>query len=413
MKTERGNTSRLAVAMLGLAGATGVMAQEPNPYYIGASQAVTRESNIFRAPEGQPESSDTSSTTSLLAGVDQPFGRQRLLADATVRRNVYRNNDQLDHTGYAAGVNLDWETIESLSGRLGYTVRQNLARYGADLGPAITSKNLEKSQEFTARGQYGTASLLSIEASYVGRRLDFSAPEFAFQEFRQNAARLGLLYRPGGLLTLGLAGRRTVGEYPFAIELVPGTFQADDFTRNDVDLTAVWLVTGQSTVSARLSYTRERHELVTSRNISVSTGAISWDYKPTAKLAFTTEVIRDTGAETAFARSSQSGAPAVSNNAPLSSTLFLRALYEATAKIQLEASGRFVERDLVNTRSIPGLPASGSDRRTEYRLGLTWTPTRSLLFGCSVGQDKRTTSSALSYPYTANVASCLGQFKLQ
>lgn len=412
MKTEKRRTPRLAVAMLGFAGAAGVMAQEPNPYYIGASQAFTREINVFRVAEGQPESKDVISTTSLLAGLNQPFGRQRLLADAAVRYNKYRNNDQLDHTGYGVGVNLDWETIASLSGRLGYTAKQNLARYGADLGPAITAKNLERSQEFVARGQYGTASLLSLEASYVNRRLDYSAQEFAFQEFQQDAVRLGLLIRPGGLLTLGIGARRTEGEYPFAIQVVPGTFSADEFTRDDIDLTAVWVPTGQSTLRLRLSYTKEEHELVTSRDISSSTGAISWDYKPTAKLAFTTEVIRDTGAETAFSALSQSGVAGVGNNSTLSNTFFLRGQYEVTAKIQFEASGRYVERDLVNTQG-GGLPATGSDRRTEYRVGLTWEPTRSLLFGCSAGQDRRKTNSALSYPYSADIYSCLGQFKLQ
>lgn len=412
MNTEKRSASRLAVAMLGLAGACAAMAQEPNPYYIGASQALTRETNVFRVAEGQPEPKDTYSTTSLLAGVDQPFGRQRFLADAAVRYNKYRNNDQLDHTAYGVDVNLDWETIESLSGRVGYAAKQNLARYGANFGPAITTKNLERSREFIARGQYGTASLLSLEASYTNRRLDYTAPEFAFQEFRQDAVRAGLLVRPSGLLTLGIGARRTEGEYPFAVELVPGSFRPDDFNRNDVDLTAVWVPTGQSTLRARLSYTKEVHEVVIARNISKSTGAISWDYKPTAKLAFTTEVIRDTGAETAFSRLGQTGVVGVGNTSPLSNTFFLRGLYEATAKIQLEASGRYVERDLVDTQG-GSLSAAGTDRRTEYRVGLTWTPTRSLLFGCSVGWDRRRSNSALSYPYSADVASCLGQFKLQ
>jgi hypothetical protein len=412
MKKVRNTRVRLAVALLGCAGAAGVMAQEPNPYYIGASQAFTRENNVFRVPEGQPETDDTYSTTSLLAGVNQPFGRQRILADAAVRHNRYRNNDQLDHTGYGLDLNLDWETIESLSGRFGYTAKQSLARYGADLGPAITARNLERSQEFVARGPYGGASVLALEASYVNRRLDYTAPEYAFQELRQDVVRAGLLYRPGASLTLGIGVRRTDGEYPFAVEPIPGTFQSDDFKRNDVDLTAVWVPTGQSTLRARLSYTKEEHELVTSRDISSSTGALSWDYKPTAKLAFTTEVIRDTGAETAFASTSPGGTAGVGNNSSLSNTFFLRGLYEVTAKIQFEASGRYVERDLVNTQG-GGLPPTGSDRRTEYRLGLTWAPTRSLLFGCSVGQDRRRTNSALSYPYSADIASCLGQFKLQ
>lgn len=411
MKNAPRRWACVALSSCGLAGAAGGAWAQTSPYYLGASQAFTRESNVFRAAEGQPESTDTISTTSLLAGINQPFGRQRFYLDGAARYNRYNNNEQLDHTGYELDVGLDWETVESLSGRLGYTVKENLARYGADLGPTITSKNLERTQEFVARGQYGLVSLLSIEGSVVHRQLDYSSTAFAFQEFKQDAVRLGLLYRPSGLVTLGIAGRRTKGEYPFALEPAPGIFQADEFTRDDVDLTALWVPTGQSTVRARISYTKEKHDTVLTRDVSQSTGSLAWDYKPTAKLAFTTEVIRDTGAETAFTGLNQAGAASVGNNSLLSTTVALRVAYEVTAKVQLDLSGRYVERDLVNTQG-GALPATGTDRLGEVKLGLTWAPTRSLLFGCSVGQEKRSTNSALSYAYSANVATCLGQFKI-
>lgn len=401
----------VALSSCGLAGAAGGAWAQTSPYYLGVSQAFTQESNVFRVAEGLPETKDTISTTSLLAGINQPFGRQRFFLDGAARYNRYDDNDQLDHTGYALDVGLDWETVESLSGRLGYTVKENLARYGADLGPTITSQNLERSQEIVARGQYGLVSLLSIEGSVVHRQLDYSSTAFAFQEFKQDAVRLGLLYRPSGLITLGVAGRHTKGEYPFALEPAPGVFQADEFTRDDVDLTALWVPTGQSTVRARISYTKEEHETVATRDVSQSTGSLAWDYKPTAKLAFTTEVIRDTGAETAFTGLTQAGAASVGNNSLLSTTVALRVGYEVTAKVQLDLGGRYVERDLVNTQG-GALPATGSDRLSEVKLGLTWIPTRSLLFGCSVSHEKRSTNSTLSYAYSANVATCLGQFKI-
>jgi hypothetical protein len=407
-RTVRG----LAVAVLSLAPA-GIGWAQTNPYYVGASQAFTSETNVFRAPTGQPESDDVYSTTSLLAGVDQMIGRQRLFGDAALRYNRYRDNTQLDHTGYSADVGLDWATIESLSGRLGYTAKENLARYGADLGPFITTRNLERTQEFVARGQYGMASLLSLEASYVYRRLDYSAPEYAFQEFRQDAGRVALLYRAGGLLTLGFGVRYTEGEYPFAVSTGPGTTQSDPFTRNDIDLTAVYVVTGQSTINARLSYTKEEHDAVTGRNLSGSTGGFSWDYKPTAKLAFTTEYIHDTGAETTFFGLGQSGVSGVGNNSVLSDTFAVRAVYEVTAKIQMQAAGRYVERDLTNTTQAAGLPTSGKDRLGEIKLGITWMPTRTLLFGCAGGREKRGSDSALSYPYASNIVACVGQIKLQ
>jgi len=406
----------MAIASIGLCAAGGALAQA-NPYYVGIAQAFTHESNLFRVATGQPQTSDSFSTTSLLAGINQPFGRQRFFADATARYSRYQDNTQLNNTGYGVAVGLDWETIENLSGRVSYTLNETLARFGADQGPVLATKNMEKSQEFYARAQYGRVSLLSLEAVFAHRQLDYSAPQFAFKEFKQDAFSLGVLYRPGGLLTLGAAARHTKGKYPFAVETFPGVFQQDDFTRNDLDLTAVWVPTGQSTVSARLSYTKETHDAVAARDVSGGTGAVSWDYKPTGKLAFTTALIRDSGAESSFYwRVQGGGVGSIGNNSQLSSSVLFRGLYEATAKIQVEANARYVERDLVNTFALTSGAAAtqaGSDKFAELRLGVNYAPTRSVLVGCALSYEKRGGSSAVSYGYTANVASCSGQFKLQ
>lgn len=401
----------LAVGALGVFCGGSALAQA-NPYYFGAAQAFTRENNVFRAADGLPESNDTYSTTTLLLGVDQPVSRQRFFLDGSARYNKYSKNTQLDNAGYGVDVGWDWETVESLSGRIAYTGKQNLARFGADLGPALTTKNLERTQEFLARGQYGGASLLSMEAAFVHRQLDYSAFQYDFLEFEQDALRLGLLVRPSSAVTFGIAGRYTKGKYPFALQTAPGLFRADDYKRQDADLTAVWVPTGQSTLRARLSFTKEEHETVVTRDVSQTTGALGWEFKPTAKLALTTELIRDTGAETAFSGLAGAGVNAVGNNSQLSTSVVVRVGYEVSAKVQLELSGRYVDRDLVNTQG-GALPASGSDKFSEARLGLTWAPLRSLLFGCSVGHEQRSSDSALSYSYTASVASCMGQIKLQ
>lgn len=415
MTSDRRRIAGLAVASLGLVAAGDALAQS-GPYHVGISQAFARESNVFRVAEGQPESSDTHSTTSLLAGIDESIGRQRVFANAVARYNRYRDNDQLNHSGYGVAAGVDWETIEALSGRLSYTANQNLARYGADQGPALTTKNLERSQEFLARARYGQVSLLSLEAIYTHRRLDYSARAFDFAEFEQDAVSLGLLYRPGGLLTLGVAARHTKGRYPYAVESPAGVFQRDDFRRNDADLTALWTATGQSTLRARLSYTKESHEALASRDVSGATGALGWDYTPTAKLSFKTELMRDTGAESSFSRSGEVVAGAVGNNSQLSRTLSIASRYEATAKVQFEARARYVKRDLVSSFALGSGAAStsaGTDALRELQLGVNYVPTRSVLVGCSVGHEKRTASSSVSYAYTAGVAGCLAQLKFQ
>lgn len=402
-----------------LAGSNVALAQS-SPYYLGIGQAVSHENNLFRSRSGQPEESDSYWTTSVVGGIDRPVGRQRLYGDAAVRYSKYQDNSQLDNTSYGLNAALDWATIERLSGTLSYALNENLARYGADSGPTITDRNMERTQEFLAKAQLGVVSLLSLETQYVHRQIDYSASEFAFQEFKQDAGSLGVVYRPSGLLRLGLAYRATRGRYPAAIQPAPGVNQEDKFDRDDVDLTATWIPTGLSTVTARLSYTKEDHSQLVSRDYSGNTGAIGWEYKPTGKLTFITDLIYDTGAEGAFSQATAgnpgSGITPSGNLSRLSKAVQLRAQWDATAKIKIDGLARYVKRDLVSTFALANGGSSvedGSDKFALFSLGGSYVPTRNWRLGCDFAYEKRASSSSVSYPYTANKVSCSGQFTLQ
>jgi hypothetical protein len=406
--------ARIAHASLLTIACTGALAQEPNPYYIGASQTFARESNLFRGASGVTVS-DTLSVTSLLAGIDQPIGRQRLFADAAVRAGRFANNKQLNYTGGTLNAGADWEAAESLSGRISYMIDRTLAPTGLDLGIDPTLRNEQTTQEFLLRGTSSNVAPLSIEAGFIHRALDYSLSSADALEFKQDTGSLGVRWRPSGALTLGVTVRRTEGEYPFA---VPGGLP-DEFQRDDVDLSAVWTITGASTVTARLSRTREKHDVLTTRDISGNTGAVSWNFKPTGKLNLTADYIRDTGAESTFIAGGGGGAGGgavpVVNSAPVATTVQLRGDFEITSKLQLVAGLRRLKRELVNTAAIPG---TGEDTLVESRLGLNWTPLRSVLVGCSVGREERDASdgalaNVLSSSYSATTVRCLAQFRTQ
>lgn len=375
--------------------ATASLAQEPNPFYVGASQALARDSNVFRVAGGgiPGPSADTISTTSLLAGLDQPIGRQRLFADAALRAVRHSENKLLDHTGGTLLAGLDWAAIDVLQGRLSYSYDRALARYGTDLGftdPSV--RVLQTAEEFVLRGQYGLVALLSIEGGFTRRKLDYSVE--STNTFDQDTISAGVRLRPSGALTLGLGVRRTDGTYPFAVAgAVTGP---DDFDRDDIDLLAVWQPTGASSLTARLSRTQEDHQGVAARNVRGNTGLLSWNFKPTGKLGLTTLYVRDTGAETTFVATG-GGATAVSS--PLATTLQAEVEYQATAKIKGLLVARQVKREL----------AGADDKLTELRLGVDWSPLRSVTVGCSVGREDRDAATAVRTTLTR----CLAQFRTQ
>lgn len=386
---------------------------EPNPYYLGVTAAYTHESNLFRAPQA---TSDSYWSAGLIAGFDQPIGRQRLHASANVKSNKFNDQDQLDNVSYGVDAGIDWETINKLSGTLSVFSNRNLANFSPGVTQPNTSKNVETADQVLARVQYGTAGLLAIDGGAIWRRLDYTDPAYVGANLSQTTLFAGLKIRPSGALTLGIGARTTDGEYPDI---------GIDYERHDVDLTAVWVATGLSTLNARLSYGKQKNKAangatpltVEQRDFSGATGFIAWDYKPTGKLNLRTTLSRDTGSETTFLRLSEEapGLIAFGDVSRVTTAASLTARYAATAKI-LATAGVQVQRRTLSDLFLPTPGVSderGRDRFSRVWLGLAWTPTLHWRLGCNVAHEKRTESGGLSVPYSANSAGCSVQYVIR
>lgn len=404
---RRAARAGLAVSASLLCGAVAAQADDPNPYYIGVSQAFTRDSNLFRVTDGP---GDTYSSTGIVGGLDQPIGRHRVYANANVRNNRFNDQTQLNNVSYGLNGGLDWSAMDKLSGSLNVFSNRNLANYSGAISEQVARRNVETTDQVMARFQYGMAGLLSIDGGVAHRRLDYSDEAFASQRFRQNSLFGGLKYRPSGALTLGVGLRGTQGKYQ-SIDV--------DFDRQDIDFTATWIASGLSTVSARLSATRQDNKGggFQTRSVSGATGFLGWDYKPTGKLSFRTSISRDTGTETSFLRLTETAPTSIAfgDTARLTNALTVSGKYDATAKIAVTAAGKYAKRELSNALVVaPGTPeATGSDRFGSVALGVTYAPTRNWLLGCNLGYEKRGARGGLSTSYEADTASCSAQFVIQ
>ena len=381
---------------------------ESDPYYLGISQSLGHNSNVYRINGN--EVPDKFATTSLNLGFDQPIGRQRVFANASVRATRYEDITILNNTGYGLSAGLDWSTIERLSGGLGVSLNRSLANYatsGDQLQVPQNKKNEETSGQANLRVQYGLASLLSLNASLSHSEISYSAIEYARSEVRQNTGSLGLTYRPSGLLTLGTAYRVTQGEYPNP--LPSGAIES--FDRKDIDLTATWIASGLSTVNARLSYGKSTYDTFTKRDTKGATGSLGWAWQPTGKLSFNTTLSRDTGTETSFYALANNQRTAVGDNSVTTNTFALDAGYEVTSKIRATLGTRYAKRKLVNDINN----TEGRDTVTSVTLGATYALSRAWQMGCNAGQDtsKPTDSTGVSSKYTTTTASCNVQFTIR
>jgi hypothetical protein len=390
---------------------------ETSPYYIGVSQTFQHESNLLRLGDGEAapapfSKSDTISSTSVLAGIDQPIGRQRLFGNVALRDNRMRRNTEFNNQGYALTTGLDWETAERVSGTLKYIANRNLARFNAEnIGLVTDEKNIETTRDLEAKVRVGVVTALTAELGAGHRSVDYSAAKYQARDFRQDSVSLGAQYRPSSLSTFGLALRQAKGTYPNFRPTGGDVVEADRYTRKDIDLSLSLLPSAASNLYARVSLGKIDYDLSTQRNFSGLTGVLKWLWAPTGKLRFDTRLTREPGQDSYFLSNAISDATVEYSR--VSTGVQLRADYDLTAKISAYASAGYTQRSLARTLSGVEPVSTDSDHVTSTALGASWAPTRALQLGCDLTQDRRRGSGPLTSNLTDTTFACHGQFTLQ
>jgi len=370
---------------------------ESNPYYFGGLLAYNQISNVFRQATGP--NSDRLATTSLLAGLDEKLGRQRLFVDTSLQSNRYRSNTALNNQGYSLKAGLEWATLERLSGVVDVNASNALADYnvGSNLIP-IFKRNIERNRQYHGLFRLGLVTRYSLEANLMRRERNFSAAEYAQFESRQDSASLGLSYKPSATVALGLAARHTAGVFPNYPLLFAGILVGsaeDKFQRDDIDLTAEFAASGASKVAARLSRGKSSHSLSYERNFSGITGVINWTWQPSAKFNLSTQLSHDTGQETLVAGLNQNR---------IVSALQTTANYDLTGKVMLNAGATISRGDY----TYPNINSSNFDNITSVNLGARWAYSRGLTFGCQ-GKHSSRSNSTPQYGFSAGSYGCYAQ----
>jgi len=423
MQARNAHLSRTLVAAACTLIAAAAQAQS-NPFYFRAAETLSYDSNLFRVPDKNVLNSagihprDGISSTELTVGIDQPYGRQRWLASAGISANVYKNNDQLNNTGYDLLLGLDWQALSRWGGdvRIESTQQQaNFENYGAQF-VVNTSKNLEQVNSVRARAQYGLVSLWSLEGTFAHRDVNFSNDLFTNREYRQDQIGFGVGYQPSDLLHLGVAARYTDGRYPNGV----ASSQEDKYKRDDVDLTATWKASGLSTLNARLTATHENHTPIDARDFRGVTGSVGWNYRPTGKTTIDLRLARDTG--TRGNGAPEQIDPSVTANfltdARLSDRINAAVRWDATSKITVRGEAGYSHDRYDEQFVTPGaaITTGDSGNTRDFKIGASYQVTRVWLVGCEAGRRSRSTPlfiGGIGYSYDADVASCTVQLMLQ
>jgi hypothetical protein len=395
----------LALTLVGLAClAAGSARAETSPYYIGASQRFTHNSNVFLNTDAQAKS-DTISSTGVRLGIDQPISRQRLSASFSANANRYSSLSALNNTDYALDTRLDWETVDRLSGNVALSSRASLPTDAAALSSGL--RNLLTVNSASVQANLGGVTMWSFDAGAAVSRASYSEAVYARNNTNQLSINAGARVTPASGLTLRAGLRHANVSYPNA---------SNDVRRNDLDFSAIVNPGGASVFNGRLSLTRE-HQSFADRSLSNWTGALGWNWKPTGRLSTNLSLSRDTsnGSYDFTTGTINIG----SSNSTIATTLGLTTQWEVTSKIAMVGNLSHARRSLDNALTIGSgvLPSSASDSTNSLGLSVQYAVLRNVDLGCGVTWSERSVSSAgataLTAPYSATTYSCFGQALLR
>jgi hypothetical protein len=397
---------------------------ETSPYYLGVSESYTHDSNLLRLGDGVDaptgfSRSDSVYTTALLAGFDQPFGRQHAHADLTLRDNHYHANTVYNNNSYAASAGLDWSTAGRISGTLTGSINHSLSSFNNYYGVSVLPvRNMQTVVDINAGFNLGLVTRYSLVATLGHHRVSNSLDESAVLalDYEQDSGSFGLQWAPSDLVTLALTASDLAGRYPNYL-FDGSSYTEDRFKQSAVNLTGNLQPSGGSKLDARLSYARTRYDLNQARDFSGVTGTLGWVWTPRSKLHLSTRLTRDTG-QNSYGQEFL-GIAAATDYSQVSNTLRLQADYELSGKITTTAAWQATQRRVVNTFELLGTAQGleASDRSNLISAGLRWAPLRSVLIGCDLSREQRSASGpgagSITFPLNDSIVSCFGQFQLQ
>jgi hypothetical protein len=399
----------------------GLAHAQATPYFIGLSQNLTYERNVLRlgnnvaAPTGL-QRADTVAVTALQGGINQSFGRQRGYANLSLRQVTYNNNSVYNNQAYTGSAGLDWSTVERISGTLSGTVNRSLSSFGS-FGLGVQDKNFEDSQGLGATISVGVVTEFSAEAGYNHREVRNSLQNRAVlsRDFDQDSGTLGVRWRPDAALNVGLVLRDTRGRYPKFQQVADGSFLADRFKQQGIEINGSIQPSGGSTVDFRIGQNKTSYDLNQARDFSGLTGSVGWTWQATGKVRVTSRLSRDTGQDSYAV--AQFNVPATSDYSRVSDVLRIQADWDFSAKINFSAAWQNYRRSY--TQSAPSFltdgrtSASGRESGNELSFGVRWAPYRTSSFGCDVAAEVRAGSGELAASMRNYNVGCFGQLQLQ
>lgn len=357
------------------------------------------DSNLFRLQNDQEAravlrtSNTAESYLTLGAGMDAnlKMSRQAIRAHVELNQTRFNTYGQLDNDGHDAYLKWAWKIGSRATGDISVADTLRQASYANVKQPV-------KNQIRTRRGGLNGAIQLThpwqVQFGMESVRTSNDAAAQLPQDATVDALNAGLQYRSDKGSTVALVSRRSEGRYPN--QQLIGLVRVDnDYRQWDNGVAAVWKLSEKTSMSGKLNFTQRGYTDVPQRDFSGLTGLLSLGWNATGKTTLNASTYRDIDAieDTAIENTTASYA--------LNQGVAVSADWKPTAKLTFSTR---LSHDHIEYTGDPGFVLSTQaireDRLTMAQVGLQYTVLRNTQVGLILRRGVRHSNETLeSYRY--------------
>jgi len=392
-----------SITVLGLA-AGSLMCQaghadDADVFNIHAGASYIFDDNLFRLddiplPSGLKGRSDRILGMNAGVELDVPFRQQRFTLDAMATRNLYAENDFLDHTAYRIRGGWNWHFTPRVSGLL--SVDRDEALTSFEDYRAYTGKNMRTN---SATRFEADVWLASNWHALVGLARESRENSQTFREednFEQMGWHLGARYDRGNGRSLTVRYLNRDGEYVDRV-VDPVRLLDDAYAQGDLELNLAYPINDKTRVDGTLAYLDRGYDHFEARDYAGWRGRVGLTWNPTGKLGIKGEYARDI-----------SDWQDDESSYRVTNGFSIGAIWAKTAKQDFSASLEYKRRDYEGRAFTSVLPAREEDTAV-LSVGWTWSPTRASKVNLQLRHELRDTNR-VDYDYDATSLSASARF---
>ena len=359
----------LPMILLALPGWAGADAGDTVNLFAGVSHM--RDSNLFRAPDGQEESDQVTATYWGLQ-LDKQLSLQRFVVDARMTDFRYQDNSYLDYMGKDYKAAWHWSMTPRLHGTLS-------AAYGEVLNSFVDYtgrlKNIRSTENYRFDAEWEATGGLRLLGGISRHEQKNSQLFLAEGDYSANAAELGLKYVFASGSSVALLGRNTRGEYEER-DVNPISLVDTGFEQRNQELRLRWLATPKSRLDLNLGYLDREHEHYAQRDFSGAVGSLDYNWDVSGKFRLNAGFRQDLNSYQNFQSSYYR-----------QRSYSISPLWQLGPKTALRARFRRDERDYLGGL----MPGAGGreDVLRQMMLSVEWVPASMLMLSLSAQRETR------------------------